>query len=270
MATLAQGSSVPVSLPSGSTLTTFGAGSAVIGPGNQYGQPRSLYNRSSIGPFPEDVIVYLTATTAIEYYSLATGASLINALPSFTWAGRPSASVVGAEVRIRISDIGPAPGIRFVSDGTRWIPDGVQVLGRQNTGVSCPADTTEDTLYSLVIPADLVSTNSTLRIFTRWTITGSTNLRELDIRLGGSLVYQFSTATASVVAIQNLTHVSNRGVTNSQIGGIPLGPGLGNGTLPNYTASIDMTTAQTLVIAGKKAVAGETITLESASVELLP
>lgn len=50
-------------------------------------------------------------------------------LGSFTWTSRPDATLYPGAT-MRASDVGIAPGMRMVSDGTRWIPDGVQVLAR--------------------------------------------------------------------------------------------------------------------------------------------
>lgn len=270
MATLAQGSSVTVSLAARSTLITFGAGSAVIGPGNQYGQSRSIYNQSSVGPFPQDVVVYLTATTSsIEYYSLATGESLINALPSFTWAGRPSASIVGAGVLIRVSDIGLSPGIAMVSDGTEWRPNGVTVLGRQNTQVVAPADTNENTLYSLTVPGNVIGQNGSLRVWYKTSITNNANLKTIRLRFGGQ-VWCALTLGAQDWAIQAQT-LSNRNSLSAQLAGVtspvPFGAISGNVV---FQLSVNTAVDQPLIFTAQKATAGDAVNLESILVELLP
>lgn len=53
-----------------------------------------------------------------------------NVIPSATYATLPAASAVPVGYRVRATDIGIAPGMMLVCDGTRWIPDGVQVLAR--------------------------------------------------------------------------------------------------------------------------------------------
>lgn len=149
------------------------------------------------------------------------------------------------------------------------------VLARSAAQVLTPADTTEDVLATIVIPAGAMGANGFLRIHTLWGFTGSTNAKSMRIRLGGigGTQFWFSTAlaTASIIELSALAHIFNRNAANSQVGTGTIAGGIGAGTaaLP-ATGSIDTSVSQNLVITGQKASAGETLALDAYSVEIFP
>src|SRR4051812_45306280 len=100
-----------------------------------------------------------------NWLGVMTHAQLTAAYPAASWSGFTA----------RASDAGLAPGIVLVSDGVRWVPNGPQVLGRSAAAVSCPADTSEDTLATVTVPANLMGVDGSLRVWTLWTVTSSTN-----------------------------------------------------------------------------------------------
>jgi len=144
----------------------------------------------------------------------------------------------------------------------------VRVLGVSGAAVSCAADTAENTLATVTIPAGVMGTNGVLRVTTLWSYTNSANNKTLRINFGGT-AYLSNVATTTV-AVQALVMIRNRGVTNSQVGFTNAtfsAIGTTTGTLT--TSSVDTTSAQSLTITGQKASAGETLTLESYLVELI-
>jgi hypothetical protein len=157
------------------------------------------------------------------------------------------------------------------SAGLSIVSQPVTVLGASAVAVSCPADTTEDILATINIPAGAMGLNGILRI--EWIIshTNSANNKTLRTRLGGI----GGTVFASFVNTTTGGHrdnrqIANRGAANSQVcwslGNTPFPGAVTN---PTTTGAIDTSVAQTLVITGQKATAGETLTLEDYLVELI-
>lgn len=145
----------------------------------------------------------------------------------------------------------------------------VLVLGSSAVAVSGPADTAENILATVTIPAGAMGTNGRLRIESLWTITNSANNKIPRIRLGGIGGTQFMGRVIGAAAtFYNLFTIANRGVTNSQISNQANGD-VTISTAAVVTGTIDTSAAQTLVFTGQKASAGETITLESYLVELI-
>lgn len=143
-----------------------------------------------------------------------------------------------------------------------------QVIGQSNVAVSCGADTTEDTLATITVPANSMGANGRLRITTTWTTTNSANSKTLKVKFGGTS-YGTMVITASA-ATMDMRTVGNRNATNSQVGsssGTIGGFGNSSATAP-ITSAIDTTASTTVAITGQKASSGELLTLESYSVEL--
>jgi hypothetical protein len=163
-------------------------------------------------------------------------------------------------------------------------PTGVAITGTQSTGipvllaqswvaVSAPADTTEDTLATIAIPAGTFGSNGCLRILTFWTVTNNVNVKTARLRFSGASGTQYTNINlASNATFQCMTIIANRGATNSQVGsgsGQPVG-GFGTTGAANVTTSaVDTTAATTLVITAQKATAGDTMTLEGYLVEYI-
>lgn len=150
----------------------------------------------------------------------------------------------------------------------------VVTLAKSGAAVSAPADTTEDILATIIIPASAMGANGFLRITTLWTFTSSGNNKTPRIRFSGAsgTIYMNPVLTTSVGLYQQ-TMIANRNATNSQVGfasaGTAGGWGLSSASA-NVTSAVDTTAATSVVITGQKASAGETLTLESYLVELLP
>lgn len=157
----------------------------------------------------------------------------------------------GSSVRAKLND--------------RW-----QILAQSSVGVSCGADTSEDTLATVTVPAGAMGANGRLRITTIWTITNSGNNKTFRIRFGGTSGTIFGTGTLTTIAsIHDQREVCNRNSASSQIGGVNGGTGgWGTSSGANVTSAVDTSSETTVVITGQKASSGETITLESYLVEL--
>lgn len=192
-----------------------------------------------------------------------------------TWAALPSASSVPSGARVRVSDVGVAPGMAMVSNGTYWIPDGVQILAKSTQTSTAPAnDTNENALATVTIPASLLALNNTLEILCGWTFTGSGNAKTLRVRFGGISGTQYLAVTSTFggtgTNYATWSYVSNVNAANSQKGWwANTGFTVGTNSAP-VTSAVDTTAATTLVITGQKATGSETLSLEQYFVRLTP
>lgn len=147
-------------------------------------------------------------------------------------------------------------------------PAGVQVIGRSAVAASITGTLTETTLGTVTVPAGLMGTSGALRITTLWTFTNSANTKTLKVKFGSGVPMNFAFTTTA--GSQAVTIVRNRGAANSQVG-------FNNATLPfsnttgaAYTSSIDTSASVDITFTATLANTGETITLESYTVEYLP
>lgn len=156
----------------------------------------------------------------------------------------------GSSVRAKLND--------------RW-----QILAQSSVGVSCGADTSEDTLATVTVPAGAMGANGRLRVTTFWTVTNSGNNKTLRVRFGGvsGTIYMGTTVT-TIATSQAQHHICNRNAANSQFGSASSGVGPGSSSGAIVTSAVDTSAETTIVIAGQKASSGEVLTLEGYLVEL--
>jgi hypothetical protein len=144
------------------------------------------------------------------------------------------------------------------------------ILGASAVAVSGPADTNENILATINIPAGAMGINGILRVETLWTVTSSVNNKTLNARLGGIGGTAFlNIVLTTSVSFLGVKTIQNRGAANSQVAFTALSGNFGATSAAVTTASIDTSAATTLVITGQKASAGEDLTLERYSVELI-
>ena len=146
-----------------------------------------------------------------------------------------------------------------------------RILGASAVAVSGAADTAENILGTVTIPAGAMGVNGILRVEALWTVTNSANNKTLRVRLGGIGGTQFiGNVVTTVATARALVSIANRGAANSQISmANSFNTMWGSTTNAVTTAAIDTSAATTIVITGQKASAGETLTLESYLVELI-
>lgn len=147
----------------------------------------------------------------------------------------------------------------------------IRILGASAVAVSGPADTSENILATITVPAGAMGLNGFVRIAHTWTITSSANSKILRVRFSGAAGTSFFANTLTTFAtLKADTIFANRGAANSQVGSsFFTGTGGSSGHTAPVAASVDTTAATTIIISGQKASAGETITLESYLVELI-
>lgn len=147
----------------------------------------------------------------------------------------------------------------------------IRILGASATAVATPADTSENILATITVPAGAMGLNGIIRILAVWTCTNNANVKTVRARFSGIGGTIFATGSmASAVSLRQFTQFANRGVSNSQVGGSSAhNVQFTNTTNAAITAAVDTSAATTIVLTAEKATAGDTLTLESYSVELI-
>jgi len=201
------------------------------------------------------------------------------------WVGLASALRISATDRLlgRVSSgAGAAEEVTFTDQAQALCDDASfdemcatlgtwRVLARSAVAASVTGSTSETTLASVTIPANAMGANGVLRISAEWSYTNSANNKTLRTRLGGLSGAVFDTIVPTTNAYQRRQcEIKNRNAANVQLGPPSGFAGGGWGTATNAvaTGALDTTVAQTLVLSGQLASAGETITLQSYLVEL--
>lgn len=156
------------------------------------------------------------------------------------------------------------------ASGVSSISSGPVVLGQQHTQVVAPADTNENTLYTLNIAGGVMGPNDTIRVTVLFSQTNSANSKTYKISLGGVGTNNIlNTAATTSASLWTTKTIANRGSVSSQIAP-SAGSVTGSASASSpVTSAINMAAAQTLTVTGTKASGGETLALESVLVELL-
>lgn len=144
------------------------------------------------------------------------------------------------------------------------------MLAHSAVPVTCPADTNENVLATITIPAGAIGANGLLDIFLKVTATNDASSKTIRGRLGGiggSVV--FAQATVSFATAEARFTMENRNSESSQLGGRSgSAGGIGGSANAFQTSTVDTTVETTLVLTGQLADAADTLTLESYSVHL--
>ena len=146
----------------------------------------------------------------------------------------------------------------------------ISVLGATAVAVSGGADTNENILATITVPAGAMGLNGILRIYTLFTYTNSGNNKTTRVRFGGigGTVYGSDVFTTTAT-FSDMRIIQNRGAANSQVGMKASAGVFTSSTAAVITSAIDTSAATTVVITAQKASAGETMTLEAYMVELI-
>jgi hypothetical protein len=139
------------------------------------------------------------------------------------------------------------------------------ILAQSAVAVSLTGTTAETALASIPIPAGLIGKNGTIRIFALFTYTNSANAKTMNAKLGGQLL--FSNSSSTTVSQQPIIITHNRNSLSSQI---TSNSSSGATTASPNATTVDTSVDQVLQLTGTLASSGETITLESYTVEILP
>lgn len=153
--------------------------------------------------------------------------------------------------------------------GVGWKDDQLnrpQTIAQSGTPLTCPADTNENTLVTVNFPAGVIGATGRIVVYTNWSITASTNVKNVRHRLDGQLMGFNNTAGASNVVMVAETTIQNI-TASTQIATAY------NGMSPSQTVAANSGTVNTalakdLTITAQKATAGESIILLNYSVVL--
>lgn len=174
---------------------------------------------------------------------------------ALAWALILAAPLSFAQVSVDATKTGIAPA--------------VYMLAASAADVSAAADTAENVLATITIPGGTVKAGSSIRVWPLWTHTNSANNKTLRVRLGGIGGTEYLTITATTTATTDRPILIRVITTGTQKGMAAAPVGFGSGAAI-VTSSVNMAVDTTIVITGQKASAGETLTLNGYTVEVLP
>lgn len=165
---------------------------------------------------------------------------------------------------LTIGDFG-LPCLELVAIGsgvsTEWTTQTPQMVHRQLGAVSCDGTNNTNTLYTVSIPGGVIGLNGSIRLRTVWTVTGSTNSKRVQVKLGGSVGLSVGLNSLTTTSYVSDVIITNRGSLSSQV----WAPS-GDGPQPSgvFLSTENTANAKTLLVTGRKDVSGETMTLEYA------
>lgn len=127
--------------------------------------------------------------------------------------------------------------------------------------------TSETTLATLTLPANIMGVNGVVRVMLLWSATNNANNKTVRFKFGGSTFYAVAITTG--VMCQAIVEVPNRNNASSQVGAQSAFNGVGNGGAAVITAAVNTANAVTMLITGELANSADTITIEAYSLEVL-
>lgn len=178
-----------------------------------------------------------------------------------------SAPAAFADLRASSGAFGPAT---ITSGSISTAVTGVTtVLAASCPNVSAPADTSEDTLATITVPANTMGINGQMRVSHVSNSTNSAGTKTYRVHYSGAAgTVIFSQAMTTQVAGGGIAIIGNTGAANSQLWGatgqINVATGANSGS-----SAVDTTASTTLVITGQKSSAGDAATLVCYTVEVL-
>mgnify|MGYP000202070745 CR=1 FL=1 len=155
-------------------------------------------------------------------------------------------------------------GLSLVSgDGNKV---GSSLIYQSAVPITAPLNTSNNVLLAVTLPP--LQANSRIQARMLWTFTNNANTKNTKVRLGGSAEF-YNAGLSSLTGANTVIDIINRGATNSQIGTpINVGQTLGSLTQAWVTSAIDTSTSQLLTFECQKTVAGDSMILQAAWVEV--
>ena len=145
------------------------------------------------------------------------------------------------------------------------------VLAQAVVNASCAANTTENVLATITVPANTLGLTGSVEILATWAMTNSVNNKTTRVRFSGPAGTEFQNRIITTQASsQQLTSISNSGAANSQRGMGVGSTGIGETTNAIVSGVVDTTVDTTIVISGQKASSGETLTLVKYRIVVYP
>ena len=159
--------------------------------------------------------------------------------------------------------------------GTTWYAEAGdrpfnRAIGQVDTDVGTGAVTTEVTLHTVAIPANVLGAHGALRIRVNYSITGTANSKQLRVRYGGTeiVLVQLAAGDTANGALEAVMH--NRNATNVQLVNYWYRKNAaGDLATLGGTGAVDSTAAQNITVTGQTANAADEITAQITMVELV-
>jgi hypothetical protein len=192
-----------------------------------------------------------------------------NGVLRLTGTGTPEGARTAPPGSTYLDTNGPLWNKRTGTGNTGWTTP-PYILGQGAVASSVTGTLTETTLATVTVPAGAIGPNGRLRITSLWSVTNSANTKTLRVKLAAQSF--LSAAVTAVSAGRWQQEIANRNSQSSQVSSNSGGGGGGwSTTTTTVTATaVNTAVAQDITITGTLANTGETITLESYLVELIP
>jgi hypothetical protein len=211
---------------------------------------------------------------AVQTFSLATGATNApSQLTTLTGATLVQYASGAGAVQVVYANTQDYQYMRRKTGGS-WTPwtraafSGYDVFAQSAVASSHTGNTTETTLGTINVPARAMGANGRLRITALFSYTNSANVKTLRFRFGGVIAAIGTQTTTNIYRAQ--IEIANRNSVSSQIVSFAgTGAGWGSNTFGSTSLTVDTDDNAAISITGQLASSGETVTLESYTVELM-
>jgi len=238
------------------TTATTGTGTITLG----VALP-SYLSFASAGVLDQDVVTYVIEDGANREIGVGTYTSAGATLSRDTVLNSTNG---GAKISLS------GNALVYIDASADDIQSSYRMLGASAAASSVTGTLTETALATVTVPASSLGANGRIRIFALFSFTNSANSKIMRIRFGGIAGDIFLTNTQTTNATLFCTkEFANRNATNSQVAFAQGQPGFAATTAAVTTGTQDTTVSKDVVISGLLANTGETITLESYTVEML-
>lgn len=137
------------------------------------------------------------------------------------------------------------------------------ILAQSWVAVPAPADTSENILATITIPAGALGPNGSMEVYALFSYTNGADDKIPRMRLGGISGTILHTRTQTTTdALETIVRFGNRNAQNSQVARNSGWAPYTSATNAPTTAAIDTSAQTTLVITGQKETGANTLTLE--------
>lgn len=144
-----------------------------------------------------------------------------------------------------------------------------RIVAQSAVPASVTGTTAETTLATIPIAGRSMGPNGRLLVTTTWTVTNSANNKTVRVKMGGATQFS-SVAVTTTASLRQQVEIANRNSESSQVAMANNVGGFGISSGAVITAELATTVDRDLTITAQLANSGETITLESYVVELIP
>lgn len=188
------------------------------------------------------------------------------------FASLPTASTFGFGF-YWVTDVGVGPGSMWQCDGVNWVPvNGSCVLAMSGTAVSAGSNVTENTLVTVVVPANVMGANGSLNVETIWSCNSSVSSKTVNIYFGTNTATGTKFLTGALSGGNQSQHdwryIQNQNSTNSQIGGVNTATAFGTAGSAAVTATVNTVSAQNVIFSALKTSASDVATLQCYKITL--